>query len=166
MSDTASKIRSRESLADILSRERTAGRTVALANGLFDLVHVGHIRYLEAAKREADILVVGINSDTSARALRGEGRPILPQDERAEIVAALACVDWVFLFYELNVETALLLLRPDVHCKGTDYTQQNVPERDTVREYGGRISIVGDPKSHASRDLIREIVRRFGDAVR
>ena len=141
---------------------RAAGRTIALANGLFDLLHIGHVRYLEAAAREADILVVGINSDSSARALKGPGRPILPQAERAEIVAALECVDWVFVFDEPNVEAALSTLRPDVHCKGTDYTRESVPERETVLAYGGRIAIVGDPKDHATRDLIREIARRFG----
>ena len=160
---TISKIRACASLAGILQAERASGRTVALANGLFDLLHVGHVRYLEAASREADILAVGINSDASARSLKGPGRPLLPQDERAEIVAALACVDWVFVFDETTVEAALLLLRPDVHCKGTDYTEENVPERETVLSYGGRIAIVGDPKAHATRDLIREIARRFRD---
>jgi rfaE bifunctional protein nucleotidyltransferase chain/domain len=156
-----SKIRTRQELAGILAEEKAAGRTVAFANGLFDLLHVGHVRYLEAARREADRLVVAVNSDASARTLKGEGRPILPEDERAEIIAALACVDWVFIFPELNVEAALLELRPDVHCKGTDYTPDTVPEREIVRRYGGRIAIVGDPKDHASRDLIREIARRF-----
>jgi rfaE bifunctional protein nucleotidyltransferase chain/domain len=156
------KIRPLTELAGLLAKERAAGRTVALANGLFDLLHVGHVRYLEAASLEADVLVVGINSDDSARALKGPGRPIMPQDERAELVAALGCVDRVFVFDEPNVEKALLLLRPDVHCKGTDYTPGSVPERETVRSYGGRIAIVGDPKDHATRDLIREIAARFG----
>jgi rfaE bifunctional protein nucleotidyltransferase chain/domain len=119
------------------------------------------VRYLEAASLQADLLIVAVNSDDSARTLKGEGRPILPEAERAEIVAALGCVDWVFIFPELNVEATLLLLQPDVHCKGTDYTPETVPERETVRRYGGRIAIVGDPKDHASRDLIREIVRKF-----
>ena len=161
MSTTSSKIRTRDEIAEIVKRERSAGRTIALANGLFDLLHVGHVRYLEAASREADVLVVGINSDASARALKGPGRPVLPESERAEIVAALACVDHVFVFDEPNVEAALFLLRPDVHCKGTDYTHASVPERETVLGYGGRIEIVGDAKSHATRDLIREIARRF-----
>ena len=156
------KIRPLAELVGLLAAERAAGRTVALANGLFDLLHVGHVRYLEAASLEADILVVGINSDASARALKGPGRPIMPQGERAELVAALGCVDRVFVFDEPNVEKALLLLRPDVHCKGTDYTPGSVPERETVRSYGGRIAIVGDPKDHATRDLIREIAARFG----
>lgn len=161
--EISKKIRSREELAEILTRERSHGRTAALANGLFDLLHVGHVRYLEAAAREADILIVGINSDASARALKGPGRPLLPAMERAEIVAALGCVDYVFVFDEPNVEATLRLLHPEVHCKGTDYTQQSVPERDTVLAYGGRIAIVGDPKDHASRDLIQEIARRFKD---
>lgn len=158
---TSDKLRSREELVEILARERGLGRTVALANGLFDLIHVGHVRYLEAAAREADILIVGINSDESARGLKGPGRPILPQSERAEIIAALACTSYVFIFDEPNVEATLRRLRPDVHCKGTDYTPETVPERQTVLGYGGRIAIVGDPKDHASRDLIREIARRF-----
>ena len=158
---TPSKIQRRADLQEILERERRGGRSVALANGLFDLLHVGHVRYLEAAAREASVLVVGINSDASAAALKGPGRPILPQDERAEIIAALGCVGYVFIFDEPNVEETLRLLRPDVHCKGTDYTHETVPERETVLGYGGRIAIVGDPKDHASRDLIREIARRF-----
>ena len=156
------KVRTLQEIVRIAAEERSAGRTLALANGLFDLLHVGHARYLESAGHEADILVVGINSDASAGALKGPGRPVMPQDERAELVAAFGCVDWVFVFDEPNVEKALLALHPDVHCKGTDYTRENVPERETVLSYGGRIAIVGDTKGHATRDLIREIVRRFG----
>jgi len=163
MTQTTRKIRPLSDIVALLSPERAAGRTVALANGLFDLLHVGHVRYLEASKQEADVLVVGINSDLSARALKGPGRPILPEAERAEIVAALACVNWVFVFDETDVAAALRTLRPDVHCKGTDYTRDSVPERETVLAVGGRIAIVGDPKSHATRDLIREIARRFRD---
>ena len=155
------KKRSLDELVSLVRAERAAGRTIALANGLFDVLHVGHVRYLAAAKREADLLIVGVNSDASARALKGPGRPVLPEQERAEIVAAFECVDFVFLFDEPNVEHAIGLLRPDVHCKGTDYTPETVPERETVLAYGGRIAIVGDPKSHATRDLIREIARRF-----
>jgi len=151
----------RDTLARWLAAERASRRTVAMANGLFDVLHVGHVRYLQAARREADILIVGINSDASARALKGAGRPILPAAERAEIVAALEPVDRVFVFDEPSAEASLLILRPDVHCKGTDYTDETVPEREVVLGYGGRIAIVGDPKSHATRDLIREIVRRF-----
>jgi len=160
--NTLSKIGTLEEIILRLAPERAAGRTVALANGLFDLLHVGHVRYLEAAADEAQILVVGINSDASARGLKGEGRPILPDHERAEIIAALACVDHVFVFEEPDVVASLLRLQPDVHCKGTDYTKDTVPERETVRTFGGRIAIVGDPKDHATRDLIKDIVRRFG----
>ena len=163
MAHTAGKIRPLSDIVAMLAPARTQGRTVALANGLFDLLHVGHVRYLEAAKQEADLLVVGINSDASARALKGPARPILPQAERAEIVAALACVDWVFVFDEPDVVHALRVLRPDVHCKGTDYSRDSGPERETVLSVGARIAIVGDPKSHATRDLIREIARRFQD---
>ena len=159
---TASKIATLEEIVESLAPMRYSGRTVALANGLFDLLHVGHVRYLEASSEEADVLVVGINSDASARGLKGEGRPILPQNERAEIVAALACVDHVFVFDEPNVESSLRRLQPDVHCKGTDYTVDTVPERATVRSYGGRIAIVGDPKDHNTRDLIKEIAAKFG----
>lgn len=159
---TVEKIATLEEIAERLAPIRAAGRTVALANGLFDLLHVGHVRYLEASAEEADVLVVGINSDASSRAIKGEGRPVLPQSERAEIVAALACVDHVFVFDELNVEVSLLRLQPDVHCKGTDYALDTVPERATVRSYGGRIAIVGDPKDHATRDLISDIAARFG----
>lgn len=157
-----SKITQRDALALALAGLRAAGKTVAMANGLFDLLHVGHVRYLDAAKHEADLLVVAINSDASARALKGPGRPIVPAEERAELVAALACVDWVFVFDELTAEASLRALRPDVQCKGTDYTPETVPERDVVRSYGGRVAIVGDPKDHATRDLVREIVHRFG----
>lgn len=158
---TVFKVTALEEIVERLAPERAAGRTVAFANGLFDLLHVGHVRYLEAAAEEAQILVVGINSDASARGLKGEGRPILPQLERAEIVAALACVDHVFIFEEADVVASLLRLQPDVHCKGTDYTKDTVPERETVRASGGRIAIVGDPKDHATRDLIKDIAARF-----
>jgi rfaE bifunctional protein nucleotidyltransferase chain/domain len=159
------KIFPRGELAAILAEERAKGRTVAFANGLFDLLHVGHVRYLEAAAREADLLVVGINSDASARRLKGPARPLVPAAERAEIVAAFTAVDYVCVFDEPTADATLEALRPDVHCKGTDYTAESVPERDLVLGYGGRIAIVGDPKDHATRDLIREIVRRFGDDV-
>jgi rfaE bifunctional protein nucleotidyltransferase chain/domain len=156
---------SREELTRILEQERGRGRQVAFANGLFDLMHVGHVRYLEAASAQADILVVAINSDASARAVKGPARPLIPDAERAEIVAALGCVDWVCLFDETTADRTISLLRPEVHCKGTDYTPETVPERDTVMAYGGRIAIVGDPKTHATRDLVREIVLRFGDEI-
>jgi rfaE bifunctional protein nucleotidyltransferase chain/domain len=130
---------------------------VAFANGCFDLLHVGHVRYLESAAREGDILVVAINDDESVRALKGRGRPILPAHDRAELVAALRCVDYVVIFPEPTVGPLLNRLKPDVHCKGTDYTSDSVPERDIVRGYGGRIAIVGDPKDHSTRDLLARI---------
>jgi len=140
-----------------LGPERPRGRTVALANGCFDLLHVGHVRYLEAARAEADVLVVGVNADDSVRRLKGPGRPVLPQQERALLVAALRCVDHVVVFAEDDVGALLLALRPDVHCKGTDYTVDTVPERDVVRSYGGRVAIVGDPKDHDTRRLMARI---------
>lgn len=159
--EPAGRVLPREELARILALRRADGATVAFANGIFDIIHVGHIRYLEAASREADILVVGVNSDGSTRRLKGPSRPLVPAAERAEIVAALRCVDWVCLFEEDSAERTLDLLRPDVHCKGTDYTPGSVPERDLVLGYGGRIAIVGDEKAHATRDLIGLIARRF-----
>jgi rfaE bifunctional protein nucleotidyltransferase chain/domain len=162
---SSAKILSRKELALRLDAERASGRTVAFANGLFDLLHAGHVRYLEAAAREADRLVVAINSDASARALKGPARPLVAAPERAEIVAALACVDFVCVFEELTAEATLRLLRPDVHCKGTDYTEGSVPEREVVLSWGGRVAIVGDPKDHSTRDLIREIVLRSGGDV-
>ena len=162
---TAPKVLSREALARRLDAERAAGRTIAFANGLFDLLHAGHVRYLEAAAREADLLVVALNSDASARALKGPARPLVPAAERAELVAALAAVDFVCVFEELTAEATLRALRPDVHCKGTDYTPESVPEKGVVASWGGRVAIVGDPKDHSTRDLIREIVLRFGDDV-
>lgn len=139
--------------------DRAAGRTIAFANGCFDLVHVGHVRYLQAASREADRLVVAINDDRTVAALKGAGRPILSESDRAELVAALRGVDYVVIFPEPTVTPLLLELRPDVHCKGTDYTVETVPERDTVRRYGGRIAIVGDPKDHSTRDLLARVKR-------
>jgi D-glycero-beta-D-manno-heptose 1-phosphate adenylyltransferase len=136
---------------------RREGRRVALANGCFDVLHVGHARYLEGAAAEADVLVVGINADASVRRLKGEGRPVLPAEDRARLVAALRVVDHVVVFEEDDVRALLLALRPDVHCKGTDYTADTVPERDTVRSYGGRVAIVGDPKDHDTRQLIARI---------
>lgn len=148
------------SRADLLSSvddARRQGRTIAFANGCFDLLHVGHIRYLHAAAQEADLLVVAINDDESVKALKGEGRPILKAEDRAELVCALACVDFVVVFPEPTVGPLLEVLRPDVHCKGTDYTLDTVPEREVVRGYGGRIAIVGDPKDHSTRDLLARI---------
>jgi len=156
------KILDRETLILSLRSEKAAAHRVALANGIFDLLHVGHVRYLQAAKREADVLVVAVNGDASARDLKGPGRPLIPAAERAEVIAALACVDYVVVFPEPTVAPLIRLLAPDVHCKGTDYTEDSVPEREAVREAGGRVAIVGDPKEHATRDLIRLVIERLG----
>jgi rfaE bifunctional protein nucleotidyltransferase chain/domain len=152
----ADRILSRERLAEAVAADRRAGRTIALANGIFDLLHVGHIRYLRAAAAEADRLVVAVNDDAAA-ATKGPGRPILTAAVRAELVAAIRGVSYVTIFAEPTVAALLELLRPDVHCKGTDYTAETVPERDIVRAYGGRIAIVGDPKDHSTRDLLQRI---------
>jgi rfaE bifunctional protein nucleotidyltransferase chain/domain len=136
---------------------RAGGKTVALANGCFDLLHVGHVRYLQGARAEADFLVVGVNGDASVRRLKGEGRPAMPAADRACLLAALACVDLVVVFEPDDVRGLLAALRPDVHCKGTDYTAETVPERDAVLAYGGRVAIVGDPKDHDTRALLRRI---------
>ena len=146
----------REQLLRHIENDRREGRTIALANGCFDLLHVGHVRYLQAAAEEADRLVVAVNDDAVA-SLKGPGRPIMPAADRAELVAALRGVDYVVVFPEPTVTPLLTLLRPDVHCKGTDYTEESVPERDTVRAFGGRIAIVGDPKDHSTRDLVARI---------
>jgi rfaE bifunctional protein nucleotidyltransferase chain/domain len=129
-----------------------------LTNGCFDLLHVGHIRYLLGAREKGEYLLVAVNSDSSVRALKGSGRPIVPERERVEIIGALECVDWVVLFEEPTVDKLLEELRPAIHAKGTDYTEQTVPELDTVRSYGGRVAIVGDPKDHSSGDLIQRVV--------
>jgi rfaE bifunctional protein nucleotidyltransferase chain/domain len=144
-------------LVEAVARERAAGHTIAFANGCFDLLHVGHVRYLTGASREADCLVVAVNNDRSVAGLKGANRPIQPEADRAELVAALRGVDYVIVFGDPNVERLLLLLRPDVHCKGTDYTVETVPERAVVQSYGGRTAIVGDLKSHATRELIAKI---------
>ncbi len=136
---------------------RAAGRTIALANGCFDVLHVGHVRYLAGAKAEADILVVGVNGDAAVTRLKGPSRPILAEDDRAILVGALRAVDHVVVFHEDDVKQLLLTLRPDVHCKGTDYTPETVPERDVVLSYGGRIAIVGDAKGHDTRALIARL---------
>jgi rfaE bifunctional protein nucleotidyltransferase chain/domain len=151
------EVLSRAELAARVQTDRAAGLSIAFANGIFDLFHVGHVRYLEAAAREADKLIVAINDDRSARALKGPNRPVSSEGDRAELVAALHAVDYVVLFSEPTVAPLLELLKPDVHCKGTDYTVETVPERDTVRAYGGRIAIVGDPKDHSTRDLLARI---------
>ncbi len=151
------KILSREALVAEIARRRDAGHRVVFANGCFDLLHVGHIRYLAAARALGDTLVVGINADAAVRQLKGPSRPVMPDAERAEIIAALACVDFVTIFPELTVENLLRALRPDIHAKGTDYTPDSVPERAIVREYGGEVAIVGDPKDHSTTDLLRQV---------
>ena len=156
------KILSRAELLEAAAAQRAAGRRIVFANGAFDLLHVGHIRYLEAARREGDWLVVGVNSDRSVRSGKGTGRPILPEAERAEVVSALACVDVVVLFDEDSPASLLSELMPDVHAKGTDYAAETVPERAVVAAYGGRTVIVGDPKDHATTDLIARIARASG----
>ena len=149
------KILSRNELRHHVDQWRRAGERITLANGNFDLLHVGHVRYLQAAKALGGKLVVAINSDDSVRALKGEGRPIMPAHERAEIVAALADVDAVVIFPELDVRAIIREIRPDIQAKGTDYTLDSVPEHDTVAEYGGRVAIVGDPKDHSTSEMIR-----------
>jgi D-glycero-beta-D-manno-heptose 1-phosphate adenylyltransferase len=144
-------------LVDAVARDRAAGKTIAFANGCFDLLHVGHVRYLQAAAAEGDRLVVAVNDDRSVAALKGVGRPILGAADRAELVAALRGVDYVVVFSDDTVERLLLLVRPDVHCKGTDYTIDTVPERAVVAGYGGRTAIVGDAKQHATRELLKRI---------
>jgi len=144
-------------LVEVVARDRAAGKTIAFANGCFDLLHVGHVRYLQAAAAEGDRLIVAVNDDRSVAALKGEGRPILPAADRAELVASLRGVHYVVLFEGSNVERLLKLVKPDVHCKGTDYTVDSVPERAVVAGYGGRIAIVGDVKTHATRDLLARI---------
>jgi rfaE bifunctional protein nucleotidyltransferase chain/domain len=155
--EAAGKVGSLDEVRARVESARAAGRTVALANGCFDVLHVGHVRYLEGAKAEADLLVVAVNGDGSVRRLKGEGRPLLPAADRALLVAALRAVDQVLVFEEDDVRRVLLALRPDVHCKGTDYTVDSVPERDVVRSYGGRVAIVGDPKRHDTRRLIEKV---------
>jgi D-glycero-beta-D-manno-heptose 1-phosphate adenylyltransferase len=151
------EVLSRDALAERVARDRSQGLTHAFANGCFDLLHVGHVRYLQAAAAEADRLIVGVNDDGSVSELKGPNRPILTARDRAELVAALRGVDYVVIFQEPTVTPLLELLTPDVHCKGTDYTLDTVPERDTVRAYGGRVAIVGDPKDHSTRDLLSRI---------
>ena len=149
------KILSRIELRARVEQWRRAGDRITLANGNFDLLHVGHVRYLRGAKALGGRLVVAINSDESVRALKGEGRPVMPADERAEIVAALADVDAIVIFSELDVRPIIREIQPDVQAKGTDYTADTVPERDVVAEYGGRVAIVGDPKDHSTSGIIR-----------
>lgn len=155
-------IRSLEALKAIVEEERRKGKKIVFGNGCFDLLHVGHVRYLTAAKALGDILVVGVNDDESLVSLGKRASVITPFEERAEILAALAAVDYVIAFREPTVEHLLKELRPDIHAKGTDYTAETVPEREIVRSYGGEVAIVGDPKNHSTRDII-ELVRRLGE---
>jgi D-glycero-beta-D-manno-heptose 1-phosphate adenylyltransferase len=157
MRTAASKIVTREALERILAREKERGKRIVLANGCFDLLHAGHIRYLDGARREGDVLVVGVNADAGVRGLKGPGRPILDENARAQLVAALRAVDYVVLFSEPNVEALLEAIRPDVHAKGTDYTEESVPERATADRLGIRVAIVGDPKDHSTRQLLESI---------
>lgn len=150
---TLDKIQGLAQLVEQRARWRAEGKSVALANGVFDLLHVGHVRYLEGARALADVLVVAVNSDASTRAYKGPGRPIIPEGERAELVAALACTDAVLVFDEPNVRGVIRALRPDVHVKGTDYTPDTIPEADEVRAYGGRTAVAGDPKDHSTTAL-------------
>jgi D-glycero-beta-D-manno-heptose 1-phosphate adenylyltransferase len=155
--NTREKILPLDQLRTRLAEERRNGRQIVLANGCFDLLHAGHVRFLEGARREGDVLVVAINSDASERQLKGEGRPVLPAEARARLVAAIGAVDYVVIFEETSVERLLEQLRPDVHAKGTDYTVETVPERATSQRLGIRVAIVGDPKGHSSGDLIERI---------
>ncbi len=155
MKPETNKILTREQLRQRVNAWRKEGERVTLANGCFDLLHVGHVRYLHAARQLGGKLIVAVNADESVRALKGEGRPIMPDHERAEILAALADVDAVVIFPEKDVRPLIREIRPDIQAKGTDYTADSVPEADVVREYGGRVEIVGDPKDHSATDIIR-----------
>jgi D-glycero-beta-D-manno-heptose 1-phosphate adenylyltransferase len=159
MNPTLAKIAPLDEVRRQVEAHRRAGRTVALANGVFDLLHVGHVRYLEGARHLADVLVVAVNSDASTRAYKGPDRPIVPEHERAELVAALACTDHVVVFDESDVRAVIRALRPDVHVKGTDYTPQTIPERDEVEAYGGKVAVAGDPKDHSTTELRTRLPR-------
>ena len=153
--DVASRILDRAALVAQTKAAREAGQTIVLANGCFDVLHAGHIRYLQGAGELGDVLVVAINADKEVRASKGAGRPILSEDDRAELVASIEVVDFVTVFDEPTVEQLLLAIQPDVHAKGTDYTEETVPERDVVRSFGGRIAIVGDPKNHSTSEVLK-----------
>jgi D-glycero-beta-D-manno-heptose 1-phosphate adenylyltransferase len=155
--DAAGRVLERNRLIARVAIARKNGARVVFANGCFDILHVGHVRYLEAARALGDLLVVGVNSDEQVRAQKGEGRPFVPERERAEVVASLRAVDMVTIFPEPTVEALLLAIRPDIHAKGTDYTEETVPERDAVLAYGGRVHIVGDPKDHSSTEMVRKV---------
>ena len=160
--DPKSKIKNIEEMKAIVRQMRSAGRKIVFANGCFDLLHVGHVRYLQNARALGDLLILGINGDAGVAALKGNGRPLQCAEDRAEMLASLACVDYVLLFDDPTVDGILKALQPDIHAKGTDYSAESVPERDTVRSYGGEVVIAGDPKDHSTRDLIKTILTRFG----
>ncbi|HXD32622.1 MAG TPA: adenylyltransferase/cytidyltransferase family protein [Pyrinomonadaceae bacterium] len=151
------RIISRSELIERVRQQRITGSKVVLANGCFDILHAGHVRYLAGAKALGGLLIVGVNSDEQVRSLKGPGRPIMPETERAEIVASVEAVDFVTIFSEPTVEELLLALKPDVHAKGTDYTEDSVPEREVVRSYGGQVAIVGDPKNHSTTELLSKL---------
>jgi len=157
------KIKEIPELQEILAEARGAGRKIVFGNGCFDLIHVGHTRYLQSAKALGNLLVIGINSDESVRRLKGEGRPLQAQNDRAEILGSMDCVDYVVIFNAPTVKDLLIALKPDIHAKGTDYTPESVPERETVLSYGGRVEIAGDPKDHSSRDLIGAIRLKWAE---
>ena len=161
-SDAPSRIVDRNRLIARVAIARHDGARIVFANGCFDILHVGHVRYLESARALGDVLVVAINSDAQVRALKGNGRPFVPEHERAELVASLRAVDLVTIFSEPTVEPLLLAIRPEIHAKGTDYTVESVPEREVVVSYGGRVVIVGDPKEHSSSDIIEKVRSRTG----
>ncbi len=162
--DTArSRILDRDEVIRRASEVRASGGRIVLANGCFDVLHVGHIRYLQGARKLGDLLIVGVNSDHQVRKIKGYGRPIMPDLERAELVAAVEGVDVVTIFEEPTVEALLLTIRPDVHAKGTDYTEDSVPERDVVRSYGGKVAIVGDPKDHSTSELLRKVTKKVDE---
>jgi D-glycero-beta-D-manno-heptose 1-phosphate adenylyltransferase len=159
--DSKLKIKSVAELEAIVPEIRASGRKVVFANGCFDLLHAGHIRYLQNARALGDVLIVGINGDAGVAALKGKGRPLQSETERAEILSSLECVDYVVIFDDPTSDGILKALKPDIHAKGTDYAEDSVPERETVLAYGGRIAIAGDPKNHSTRDLIQTILSKF-----
>ena len=155
------KFYSREKLAGLLGRLKRKKKRVVFANGCFDLLHVGHLRYLQGAKKSGDLLVVALNSDASVRKLKGSARPLMPLKERVELISALDCVDYVNSFSETSAEKTLRLLKPDIQAKGTDYTKKSVPEAELMRTLGGRVVITGDPKNHSSSDMVKKIRKAF-----
>lgn len=151
------KLKTIAELKTIVEREKRKGKKIVFANGCFDIIHVGHIRYLKDAKKMGDLLIVAINSDSSARKLKGSGRPVMTENERAEIISALECTDYVTIFDETDASKLLLTLKPDIHAKGTDYTQETVPEVEIVKSYGGMVAITGDKKERSSSEIIEKM---------